>query len=304
MAKPFWSGVFPAITTQMKRDGSLDMKATANHIEVLLGSGVSGLVMLGSLGENQMLTAEEKRQVLALGVEVVDGRVPVLSGVAETSTAEAVLYAQDCERLGADGFMVMPAMCYKTPDPAETMAHFRTVAKSTALPIMIYNNPISYGNDVTPEMFAQLATVKNFVALKESSGDTRRITDLHNVCGDRYALFTGVDPLAMESAVLGIDGWVAGTGIAFPAENQYLWELMQRGEWEKALPIYRWFTPLLHLDTNVKFVQYIKLCVQECGLGTEWTRAPRLPLTGAERKRVLKFIHDGIAARPKLPKKK
>ena len=304
MAKPFWSGVFPAITTQIKRDGSLDMKATANHIEVLLGSGVSGLVMLGSLGENQMLTAEEKRQVLALGVEVVDGRVPVLSGVAETSTAEAVLYAQDCERLGADGFMVMPAMCYKTPDPAETMAHFRTVAKSTALPIMIYNNPISYGNDVTPEMFAQLATVKNFVALKESSGDTRRITDLHNVCGDRYALFTGVDPLAMESAVLGIDGWVAGTGIAFPAENQYLWELMQRGEWEKALPIYRWFTPLLHLDTNVKFVQYIKLCVQECGLGTEWTRAPRLPLTGAERKRVLKFIHDGIAARPKLPKKK
>ena len=304
MAKPFWSGVFPAITTQMKRDGSLDMKATANHIEVLLGSGVSGLVMLGSLGENQMLTAEEKRQVLALGVEVVDGRVPVLSGVAETSTAEAVLYAQDCERLGADGFMVMPAMCYKTPDPAETMAHFRTVAKSTALPIMIYNNPISYGNDVTPEMFAQLATVKNFVALKESSGDTRRITDLHNVCGDRYALFTGVDPLAMESAVLGIDGWVAGTGIAFPAENQYLWELMQRGEWEKALPIYRWFTPLLHLDTNVKFVQYIKLCVQECGLGSEWTRAPRLPLTGAERKRVLKVIHDGIAARPKLPKKK
>lgn len=304
MAKPFWSGVFPAITTQMKRDGSLDMKATANHIEVLLSSGVSGLVMLGSLGENQMLTAEEKRQVLALGVEVVDGRVPVLSGVAETSTAEAVLYAQDCERLGADGFMVMPAMCYKTPDPAETMAHFRTVAKSTALPIMIYNNPISYGNDVTPEMFAQLASVKNFVALKESSGDTRRITDLHNVCGDRYALFTGVDPLAMESAVLGIDGWVAGTGIAFPAENQYLWELMQRGEWEKALPIYRWFTPLLHLDTNVKFVQYIKLCVQECGLGAEWTRAPRLPLTGAERKRVLKVIHDGIATRPKLPKKK
>ena len=304
MAKPFWSGVFPAITTQMKRDGSLDMKATANHIEELLASGVSGLVMLGSLGENQMLTAEEKRQVLALGVEVVDGRVPVLSGVAETSTAEAVLYAQDCERLGADGFMVMPAMCYKTPDPAETMAHFRTVAKSTALPIMIYNNPISYGNDVTPEMFAQLATVKNFVALKESSGDTRRITDLHNVCGDRFALFTGVDPLAMESAVLGIDGWVAGTGIAFPAENQYLWELMQRGEWEKALPIYRWFTPLLHLDTNVKFVQYIKLCVQECGLGAEWARAPRLPLTGAERKRVLKVIHDGIAARPKLPKKK
>ena len=303
MAKPFWSGVFPAITTQMKRDGSLDLEATAKHIEVLLASGVSGLVMLGSLGENQMLTAEEKRAVLDMAVQVIEGRVPVLSGVAETSTAEAVRFVRDGERHGADGFMVMPAMCYKTPDPAETLAHLRTVARATGLPIMVYNNPISYGNDITPEMFAQLGAVKNLVALKESSGDTRRITDLHNVCGDRYALFTGVDPLALESAVLGIDGWVAGTGIAFPQENQYLWELMQRGEWEKALPIYRWFTPLLHLDTNVKFVQYIKLCVQECGLGCEWTRAPRLPLTGAERKHVLKVIHDGIAARPKLPKR-
>ena len=153
-------------------------------------------------------------------------------------------------------------------------------------------------------MFAQLADVKNFVALKESSGDTRRITDLHNAVGGRYAIFTGVDNLALESAILGIDGWVAGTGIAFPAENQYLWELMQRGEWEKARAIYRWFTPLLHLDVHVKFVQYIKLAVQECGLGAEWTRAPRLPLAGAERKAVLKIIHDGIAARPKIPKKK
>ena len=302
--KPYWSGVFPAITTQLNRDGSLDLDGTARHIEVLLRSGVAGMVMLGSLGENQQLDPEEKRLVMELAVRVIKGRVPVLSGVAETSTAAAIRYVRDGERLGLDGFMLMPAMIYKTPDPRETMAHFRSVARATGLPIMIYNNPISYGNDITAEMFAQLADVKTFVALKESSGDTRRITDLHNAVGGRYAIFTGVDNLALESAILGIDGWVAGTGIAFPAENQYLWELMQRGEWEKARAIYRWFTPLLHLDVHVKFVQYIKLAVQECGLGAEWTRAPRLPLAGAERKAVLKIIHNGIAARPKIPKKK
>ena len=302
--KPFWSGVFPAITTQLKRDQSLDLDGTGRHIEALLDSGVTGLIMLGSLGENQSLDAEEKRRVFELAVKTVSGRVPVLSGVAESSTAAACRYVRDGERLGADGFMLMPGMIYKTTDPAETLAHFRTVAKATGLPIMLYNNPISYGNDITPEMFAQLAPVKNFVALKESSGNTRRITDLHNVVGDRYAIFTGVDDLALESAVLGIDGWVAGTGIAFPKENQALWELMQAGRWEEAVKIYRWFTPLLHLDVHVKFVQYIKLCVQECGLGTEWVRAPRLVLAGAERKAVLKVIHDGIANRPKLAKRK
>ena len=250
-----------------------------------------------------MLSGDEKRLVVREMVRAVNGRIPVLSGVAETGTAEACRYARDCERLGADGVMVLPAMVYKTPDPAETLAHFRTVAKATGLPIMIYNNPISYGNDITPEMFARLANVPNFVALKESSGDTRRVTDLRNTVGDRYAIFTGVDDLALESAVLGIDGWVAGTGIAFPAQNQYLWELMQAGEWQKAFEIYRWFTPLLHLDVHVKFVQYIKLCVQECGLGKEWTRAPRLPLAGAERKAVLKIIHEGIAAAPKVPRR-
>ena len=154
------------------------------------------------------------------------------------------------------------------------------------------------------KVFAELANQRNFVALKESSGNPRRITDLHNIVGDRYAIFTGVDDLALESAILGIDGWVAGTGIAFPAENQYFWELTRRGQWEKAREIYRWFTPLLHLDVHPKFVQYIKLAVQECGLGTEWTRAPRLPLTRAERKQVLKIIHDGIKSRPKVPKRK
>jgi dihydrodipicolinate synthase/N-acetylneuraminate lyase len=284
----------------MHQDGALDLAATARHTEALLSSGIKGLIYLGSLGENQPMTGEEKRLVVSEMVKVVNGRVPVLSGVAETSTAEAVRFVQDCEKLGADGFMLMPAMLYKAA-PDETMAHFRTVAQATGLPIMIYNNPISYANDITPEMFAQLADQKNFVALKESTGDTRRITDLHNTVGGRYAIFTGVDNLMLESAVLGLDGWVAGSGIAFPMENQYLWELTRAGKWAEALAVYRWFTPLLHLDVSTKFVQYIKLAVQECGLGREWVRAPRQPLTGAERDRVLKIIHDGIAARPKLP---
>jgi 4-hydroxy-tetrahydrodipicolinate synthase len=165
---------------------------------------------------------------------------------------------------------------------------------------MIYNNPISYANDITPELFAELAEQKNFVALKESSGNTRRLTDLRNLLGERYSIFTGVDDLVLESAILGIDGWVAGSGIAFPRENQYLWDLTRRGEWDKALRVYRWFTPLLHLDVHTKFVQYIKLAVQECGLGSEWVRPPRLPLTGAERKAVLKIIHDSRASRPRL----
>jgi 4-hydroxy-tetrahydrodipicolinate synthase len=303
MSKPYWSGVFPAITTQLKRDECLDLAATATHANVLIESGVTGMVFLGSLGENQALSPEEKRKVIEVMVEAVDGRVPVLSGVAESSTASACAYVRDLERLGADGFMLMPPMLYKG-DPRETMTHFRKTAAATGLPIMLYNNPISYANDITPEMFAQLADVKNFVALKESTGNTRRITDLHNLVGDRYALFTGVDDLVLESAVLGIDGWVAGSGIAFPRENQYFWELTRAGKWEQAREVYRWFTPLLHLDTHTKFVQYIKLAVQETGLGTEWVRAPRLPLTGQERKQILEIIHTGIDKRPKTPRKK
>lgn len=298
--KHVWTGVFPAITTQMHRDGSLDLDATARHAEALIASGIAGLIFLGSLGENQMLSGEEKRLVMAEMVKAVRGRIPVLAGVAETSTAEASRCVSDLGRVGVDGVMLLPAMVYRTPDPHETLEHFRTVAAGADLPIMIYNNPIAYGNDITPDMFAQLAEIDNFVALKESSGNTRRITDLHNTVGDRFAIFTGVDDLALESAVLGIDGWVAGTGIAFPEHNQRLWDWMRAGEWNKAVELYRWFTPLLHLDVHVKFVQYIKLCVQECGLGKEWTRAPRLPLCGAEREAVLRVIHEGIATAPAL----
>jgi len=298
--KKHWTGVFPAITTQMYQDGSLDLESTARHVDVLIESGVAGFVFLGSLGENQTLTPEEKRLVMKEMSAHVGGRVTVLSGVAETTPAEAIRYERDCERYGVDGFMLMPPMLYRGGRD-ESLAYFRTVAGGTGKEIMIYNNPISYANDVTPEMFQELAEVRNIVALKESSGDTRRITRLRNTVGDRFALFTGVDNLVLEGAILGLDGWVAGSGIAFPAENQCLWDLTRAGRWDEALAIYRWFTPLLDLDVSPKFVQYIKLMVQECGMGREWTRAPRLPLVGVERERVLGVIHEGIRNRPGLP---
>jgi dihydrodipicolinate synthase/N-acetylneuraminate lyase len=294
-----WRGVFPAVTTQLKQDQSLDLDATARHLEVLIDSGVTGLVLCGSLGENQCLAPDEKRAVVRRAVEVAAGRVPVLSGVAEMSTAAAVQYVRDLESLGADGAMVLPAMVYKA-DRAETLAHFRTVATSTRLPILIYNNPVGYTVDITPSMLAELSDLHNLQAIKESSADTSRITDIVNEVGDRYAIFAGVDTLALESAMLGAVGWIAGVGLAFPYENQRLWDLAMAGEWEKARDIYRWFMPLLRLDLGPHFVQKIKLALQETGLGTEWVRAPRLTLSGAERDEVLAIIRTGIANRPTL----
>ncbi|MEI6235129.1 MAG: dihydrodipicolinate synthase family protein [Planctomycetota bacterium] len=294
-----WSGVFPAVTTQFKKDQSLDLNATAKHIEVLIKSGVTGLIMLGSLGENTTLEPDEKIKVMEMAVKTASGRVPVLSGVAETTTAAACRYVRALEKTGVAGFMVMPAMIYKA-DSYEALAHFRAVSKSTGLPWMLYNNPLAYYVDVSTSMLNELASLKNLVAIKESCGNTRRITDIHNEVGSRYAIFTGVDDLALESAIVGIDGWVAGTGVAFPDENQYFWELTQAGKWHEARELYRWYTPLLHLDVHLKFVQYIKLAIQEAGLGKEWVRAPRLPLVGEERKQVLKIIHDGLDKRPKL----
>jgi len=198
--------------------------------------------------------------------------------------------------------MLLPAMVYKA-DAHETLAHFRSVARSTGLPIICYNNPLAYSVDITPSMFERLAPIRNLVAIKESSGDVRRITDLINLLGDRYTLFCGVDDLVLESVMLGARGWIAGVGLAFPAENQRLWDLAVSGEWLQARALYRWFMPLLHLDIPVKFVQYIKLAVQEAGLGREWVRAPRLTLRGAERERILRIIHTGLETRPAVPRR-
>lgn len=299
MSSSRWQGVFPAVTTQFRRDQSLDLEATQKHFSILLDSGVQGLIVCGSLGENQTLAPEEKRKVVELAVKSSGGRVPVLSGVAEMSTAGACQYVRDCEKLGAAGFMVMPAMVYKA-DAGEAMNHFRRVGAATGLPWMLYNNPVGYPVDITPLQFAELADVKNLVAIKESSANTRRITELRIEVGDRYALFVGVDDLVLEASILGIDGWVAGSGIAFPRENQYFWNLTRSGRWDEAREMYRWFYPLLKLDTHVKFVQYIKLAVQEAGLGAEWVREPRLALAGEERSRVLAVIRKGLETRPKL----
>ena len=293
-----WHGVFPALATQFQAGQSLDLAGTNQHLEKLLKAGVHGIIMLGTVGENCSLEYSEKLDVLRAAVQQVAGRVPVLTGVAECSTALACRFAADAQKTGVDGLMVLPAMVYKS-DPRETMAHFRAVAKATDLPILCYNNPVSYGVDITPAMFADLADEPRFVAIKESSENVRRITDLKNRCGDRYLLFCGVDDLILESVLLGATGWVAGLVNAFPEETVLLWDLATRGKYEDALRIYRWFTPLLHLDTHPKLVQYIKLAMAATGLGSEMVRTPRLPLVGQEREEILAVIRQAIKTRPR-----
>jgi 4-hydroxy-tetrahydrodipicolinate synthase len=295
-----WSGVYPAATTHFHDDQSLDLPGTLQHLDQMLEAGIHGVIMLGTVGENCSLEYAEKLDVLRATVAHVAGRVPVLSGVAENTTSLACRFAADAESIGLDGLMVLPAMVYKS-DPRETIAHFRAVATASGLPIMCYNNPVSYGVDLTPAMFAELADQPTCVAIKESSEDVRRITDLINLLGDRYILFSGVDDLVLESLLLGAQGWVSGLVNAFPRENRLLWDLAQAGQWQQAREIYRWYTPLLHLDTHVKLVQYIKLAVAECGLGTETVRAPRLSLEGEERERILAIIREGIRTRPEIP---
>ena len=297
---PNWSGVFPALTTPFNQDLSIDYPTLEKHLEVLIDSGVTGFVMHGSLGENLALTWDEKLEILRVVQRVSAGRVQVLSGVAECSTMQAVEYTRKCEAMGIDGIMLMPAMVYRA-DNDEALAHYRTVAKNTKMPILIYNNPIAYHVDLTPPMLEMLCNESdNFIAIKESAGDVRRITDIINHIGNRLAIFSGVDDLALESAFLGATGWVAGIGLAFPYENQKLWDLAMAGQWDEARELYRWYTPLLHLDVGLKFVQNIKMATQATGYCPEWVRLPRLTLSGADRARVEKVIADGLAKRPKI----
>src|SRR5262245_31328419 len=272
-----WQGIYPASTTQFNADQSLNIPATIEHVEKMIGAGMHGMIMLGSVGENTALEYGEKLDVLKATVAHVRRRIPVLTGVAEMTTGTACRFAADARKIGRDGLMVRPAMIYKA-DPRETMTHFRAVARATDLPILVYNNPPAYGVDITPKMFEELADEKTLVAIKESSDNVRRITDIKNLCGDRYILFLGVDDLVLESVLLGSVGWVSGLVNAFPRETKRLWDHAMAGNWPEALKIYRWYTPLLHLDTHVKLVQYIKIAAAECGCGTETTRAPRLAI--------------------------
>ena len=297
--RPNWHGVYPAACTFFKSNYEIDFEATASHLEMLIQAGVHGLIVLGSVGENTALDVAEKLAVMRMSKDVVAGRVPLLTGVAEFTTATAARFAADAEKIGLDGLMVLPAMVYKA-DRREILTHFRDVTQASNLPVMIYNNPPAYNADCTPEMFLELADEAKIVAIKESSDNPRRITDLRNVCGNRYILFSGVDDLVLESALLGAEGWVSGLVNAFPNENRVLWDLAMAGRWLEARELYRWYTPLLHLDTKVKLVQYIKMCVAELGLGSELTRPPRLVVEGTERVEVLNIIRHAIANRPDL----
>lgn len=294
-----WHGVIPAATTQFKPDLSIDYEATQRVQDALIKDGVNGLIIMGTVGEGNSLDADEKRRMITATVEAARGRVPVIVGVSEMTTPRAAALARDAEKLGASGLMVLPAMVY-VPSEEELIAHFRTVAEATALPIMLYNNPPAYRVSISFDTLKKLAPLKNVVCIKESAPDTRRFTDIFNALGDRYVVFAGLDDVALEGAILGARGWVSGLTNAFPKESLALWHAATTGDLETARNIYRWFMPLLHLDAEHDLVQSIKLAEQIMGRGSERVRPPRYPLTGARRATVTEMVEAAAAKRPKL----
>lgn len=288
----------PAVTTPFTAAGAVDHEFLKRHVGWLVDHGSRGIVALGSLGEGATLTGEEKREILRSCVEAVGGRIPVVAGVAALSTDEAVALAQDAQQIGCLGLMVLPPYVYQGDWP-ETKAHFEAVIRATGLSCMLYNNPIAYGTDVLPHQVRELAEAhENLHSVKESSGDIRRITGIRVESGGRLAIFVGLDDLIVEGMMAGATGWVAGLVNALPRESVELFELCRRKEWELAFNLYKWFLPLLRLDTVPKFVQLIKLVQAEVGWGSETVRPPRLPLTGAEREQTLALIRSSLANRP------
>jgi dihydrodipicolinate synthase/N-acetylneuraminate lyase len=297
MNNPRWQGIFPAITTKFHADESIDAEGTARHIDFQIRNGVHGLVTCGSLGEASTLTLEEKLQVAKIALDASAGRVPVLANVSETSTREALRYIEGANKLGVAGFMVMPSVIY-VADAREAMQNVRTMAAVAQKPLMIYNNPVAYRVDLKPAHMLELADCEWLVAIKESSDDIRRITDLRNTVGDRYQLFLGVDDLAFEGLALGCDGLLAGVGCTFPRETVALYDLMKAGKFAEALKLYQWMTPMLHLDVSTKLVQNLKLIDVVAGVSTEHMRRPRLPLVGTEREYVETVVKKALATRP------
>jgi dihydrodipicolinate synthase/N-acetylneuraminate lyase len=295
-----WTGVFPAVTTKFTANDELDFNAFNINLEAQLEAGVDGIILCGSLGEASVLTDNEKFELLSHTLKEVNGRVPVLLNIGESTTKKAVAAAVKAKSLGADGLMLLPPLRYYA-DVEETLAFFAAVAESTDLPIMIYNNPVDYKIEVTLEMFDYLARYSNIQAVKESTRDISNITRMINRFGDRFKIFTGVDPIAMECLVMGADGWVAGLVDAFPKETVAIYRLVKQNRIAEALTIYRWFLPVLELDIKPKLVQYIKLAEVATGIGTEAVRAPRLAIHGEERERVMKILNDALASRPTLP---
>jgi 4-hydroxy-tetrahydrodipicolinate synthase len=295
-----WKGVFPAVTTKFTSDDELDIKSFQSNILTQMEAGVHGIILGGSLGEASTLTSREKSTLIKATLEVLEGKIPVVLNIAEQSTKEALEVVKTANESGIEGLMVLPPMRYKADD-RETVTFFKKIAQSTDLPIMIYNNPVDYKILVTLDMFEELEMVKNIQAVKESTRDLSLVTKMINRFGDRFKILCGVDTLAYESLALGADGWVAGLVCAFPFETVAIYNLMEQGRYKEALKINRWFFPLLELDIHSKLVQYIKLAEVATGLGTEHVRAPRLPLVGSERQRVLTIIQESLACRPTLP---
>jgi 1-pyrroline-4-hydroxy-2-carboxylate deaminase len=299
MTQSRWHGVFPAVTSKFTPDDHLDVAEMERCFALQLDAGVHGLIVCGSLGEASTLEADEKLEVLKSAVRVAKGRVPVLLTIAEGATKRACRQAEMGAKAGATGLMILPGIPYRS-DPRETVAHYRKVAHAGGLPVMIYNNPPSYGVDITPAVLSELAEQPHFVAIKESSDDVRRITKIFNAFGNRFQLFTGVDNLALESFAVGAQGWVAGLVCAFPAETVAIYELAMAGNMADALTLYRWFQPLLDLDVSSKLVQNIKLVEALVTKSNDRCREPRLPLSGAERQRVEAIVAEALTKRPKL----
>lgn len=295
-----WTGVYPAVTTKFTADDKLDINAFRQNIEAQIKAGVSGVILGGTLGEASSLTNEEKLVLLDNAVEETSLQASVIVNIAEQTTKSAVELAKNLEARGASGLMLLPPMRYAA-DSRETLVYFKEVAKATSLPIMIYNNPVDYKIPVTIDMFTQLLALPNIEAVKESSRDITYMTRLRIAFGDRLQILSGVDNLALESLMMGADGWVAGLVCAFPAETVAIYRLVKAGRHQEALAIYNWFIPVLELDIHPKLVQYIKLAESMTGLGTENVRAPRLVLEGEERERVTNIIAAAIESRPSLP---
>lgn len=295
-----WKGVFPALTTKFTEDDQLDLPLFQKNLQAQLDAGVNGIILGGTLGEASILTTLEKEILVKFTIEKVAGKVPVILNIAEGSTREALQQAAYAKAWGVKGIMMLPPMRYKS-DHRETVTYFTTVANATDLPVMIYNNPVDYKIDVTPDMFEDLTACSNIQAIKESTRDVTNVTRLINRFGNRFKILCGVDTLAMEEMVLGADGWVAGLVCAFPRETVAIYRLVKAGHVAEAAAIYRWFMPLLELDIHAKLVQYIKLAETQVGIGSEHVRPPRLTLIGEERERVLSIINKGLATRPELP---
>ena len=294
-----WSGVIPAVTTKFTDEDTLDLLNFEKNINAQLAAGVNGIILGGTLGEASTLTADEKRILIKKTIEIVKGKVPVIINIAEQSTNGAIEAVRKAEEYGANGLMLLPPMRY-IADARETVTYFKKIAKSTKLPIMIYNNPVDYGIEVTLDMFSALTECENIQAVKESTRDISNVTRMKTRFGDRFKILCGVDTLALESLLMGADGWVAGLVCAFPMETVAIYKLAKAGKIKAAIAIYRWFLPLLELDINTKLVQNIKLAEVATGIGTENVREPRLPLVGKERENVLAIIEKALKNRPKI----